>query len=122
MTEPNAAGRRIVRTGEAPFRPFDRYGKRVPGLTWLDVSYDDASGHGCFLVRFAPGARSLPHEHTGIEEFLVLEGELVDSDGSVFRRGDFVSFPPGSRHWSEAPGGCLIAIFLRGANRLIDDG
>ncbi len=52
----------------------------------------------------------------------MLEGELVDSDDSVFRPGDFVSFPPGSRHWLEAPVGCLIAVFLRGANRPIDDG
>lgn len=122
MNERNTPGRRIVSIAETQFAPYDRYGEAVPGLSWLNVSYDDETGHGTFLLRFAPGSRSLPHEHTGIEEFLVLEGTLVDDDGTVFSAGDFVSFAPGSRHASVAPEGCLIAVFLRGRNRLVDKG
>ncbi len=106
---------------ETAFVPYDRYGEAVPGLSWLNLSYDAETGHGSFLIRFEPGSRSLPHEHTGIEEFLVLEGQLVDDDGTIFRTGDFVSFGPGSRHSSMAPQGCLIAVFLRGHNRLIEE-
>ncbi|MGH6719807.1 MAG: cupin domain-containing protein, partial [Alphaproteobacteria bacterium] len=54
------------------------------------------------------------------EEFLVLDGELVDNDGTVFRTGDYVAFQPGTRHVSAAPGGCLLAVFMRGPNRLLD--
>ena len=112
--------RRIVTTGEAAFRSYDRYGQAIPGLTWLPLSPDsDADGGGCFMLRFAPGARSLPHEHSEIEEFMVLEGELEDCDGHVLKAGDFVSYAAGSRHASQSPNGCLILVFLRRGNRLL---
>jgi anti-sigma factor ChrR (cupin superfamily) len=62
-------------------------------------------------MRMLPGAATLPHVHPGFEDFLILEGELVDSDGAVFKAGDFVSYRPGTRHSSCAPRGCLIAVF-----------
>ncbi len=101
------------------FEPYDRYSQPVEGLSWVNVSWDAERSQGSFLLRFAPGAASLPHEHTGYEEFHVLEGELIDDDGTVFRAGDFVSFEPGSVHSSSSPGGCLLAVFMRGRNRLI---
>ncbi len=113
------AGRRVIPVHDTPFQPYDRFGETLPGLSWLNLSYDEETGHGSFLVRFEPGGSSPPHEHTGIEEFMVLEGGLVDSDGAVFSTGDFVSFAPGTRHFSTAPEGCLIVVFMRGPNRLI---
>ena len=113
--------RRVIATGEAPFRPYARFGEEVPGLTWLPLSRESADGGaGCFLIRFAPGAASQPHEHSEIEEFLVLEGALEDSDGRSLRAGDFVSYAAGSRHFSVAPGGCLIFVVLRARNRLLE--
>jgi hypothetical protein len=41
----------------------------------------------------------------------VLEGDLVDSDGTVFRPGDFVSYELGTHHNSWTEGGCLLAVF-----------
>ena len=122
MSSPTRADRRVIATGDAAFVPFDRYGEPIPGLSWLPISYREDSGQGCFLIRFEPGARSRPHEHTGFEEFVVLEGELIDNDGTVFRTGDFVSFEPGSRHFSHAPEGCLLAVFMRGINRPLGAG
>jgi hypothetical protein len=46
-----------------------------------------------------------------MEEFLVLEGDLVDSDGQVFTTGDFVSYRPGTHHNSWTETGCLLAVF-----------
>ncbi len=122
MSSPTRPDRRVVATGDAAFVPFDRYGEPIPKLSWLPISYDAESGQGSFLIRFEPGGRSLPHEHTGYEEFVVLEGELIDNDGAVFRTGDFVSFKPGSRHASHAPDGCLLAVFMRGVNRPLEAG
>ena len=122
MSSPTRADRRIVATGDAAFVPFDRYGEPIPKLSWLPISYDAESGQGSFLIRFEPGGRSLPHEHTGYEEFVVLEGALIDNDGAVFRAGDLVSFEPGSRHSSHAPDGCLLAVFMRGINRPLEAG
>ena len=64
-----------------------------------------------------PGARSLLHEHNGFEEFLMLEGELIDLDNKVFKKGDFVTFKPGSQHSSYTKEGCLILVFMRGINQ-----
>jgi len=41
----------------------------------------------------------------------ILEGDLVDSDGTRFGPGDFVSYAPGTHHSSRTEGGCLIAVF-----------
>lgn len=121
MTKNMSAPRRVVAVDEAALRPFDRYGKPIPKLKWLPISYDRETGQGSFLIRFEPGGRSLPHEHTGFEEFLVLEGDLKDADGTVFRKGDFVTFAPGSQHSSVSEKGCLLAVFMRGHNRLLEE-
>ena len=41
----------------------------------------------------------------------LLEGELIDSDGAVFKAGDFFSFTPGTRHSSRTETGCVLAVF-----------
>jgi quercetin dioxygenase-like cupin family protein len=109
--------RRITPTGAEHFRPDERYGRPLPGITRLPLSHDKASSDDVYLIRFAPGARSLPHEHAGPEEFLVLEGELVDSDGTVLKAGDFVHYDAGSKHHSVSPNGCLLLVILRQPNR-----
>ncbi|HXV24030.1 MAG TPA: cupin domain-containing protein [Alphaproteobacteria bacterium] len=112
---------RIVTSTESDgFRPYDRYGRVVEGLSWKPLRYDADAGTGSFLIRFASGAASLPHEHGGVEEFVVLDGYLVDADGRRLAAGEVVSFAPGSRHHSQAPEGCTLAVFLRGRNRLLE--
>ena len=111
--------RDIINIGKAQLRPHDRYGDPIPGLTWLPLDYDEAKGGGLYLVRFAAGARSLPHEHTQGEAFIVLEGRLIDSDGQELKAGEFIRYAPGSRHFSIAPEGCLLAVHLWGPGRLL---
>jgi quercetin dioxygenase-like cupin family protein len=106
-----AGARRVVRTAATPFQAYDMEGPVQPELGWLPVSYDAASGEGTYVMRMQPGAATIEHEHAGMEEFLVLEGELVDDDGTVFRTGDFVSYGPGTRHSSRTETGCLLAVF-----------
>jgi quercetin dioxygenase-like cupin family protein len=62
-------------------------------------------------MRMAPGAVTVPHRHPVMEYFLVLEGEPTDSDGTVFRAGNFVSYRPDSWHNSWTGPGCVIAVF-----------
>lgn len=111
MSIPERAGRRVVRSGEAPFRPYDMEGPRQDDMSYLPISYDQSTGNGCYLMRMQPGAVTIAHEHAGIEDFLVLEGELIDDDGAVFQPGDFVSYAAGTRHNSRTVTGCLIAVF-----------
>ena len=92
------------------------------GRAYCNISYDPQSGHGCYLLRMAPGASSAPHEHVGYEEFFMLDGELTDNDGTVYRRGDFVSLKPGSKYVSHTASGCTLAVFIRGGFRTLDEG
>ena len=112
--------RKITDLYNLKFEPFDNYGAVIPGMGWCKISYDrSAGGQGTYVLKMAPGAKSLPHEHSGYEEFLMLEGELNDSDGTVFKKGDFVTFKPGSQHSSYTKNGCLVLVFMRGINEPI---
>ena len=82
-----------------------------PEMSWLPVSFDRRSGNGSYLMRMEPGARTISHRHAGVEDFLILEGQLIESDGTVLEAGDFVSYEPGTRHNSWTRTGCLLAVF-----------
>ncbi|MDH3692651.1 MAG: cupin domain-containing protein [Gammaproteobacteria bacterium] len=112
--------RQIINTSPNRFRPYDRYGTANPDIDWLPLSGNAEEGYESFLIRMKPGGSSTPHEHTGFEEFLVLEGEMEDCDGTVMKAGDFVSYQPGSKHFSKSPKGCLLLVVLTGQNRAID--
>ncbi len=108
--ERKVAGRKVVRADSTAFLPYDLEGPLQPEIGWLPVSYDRAAGNGCYLMRMQPGAVTIAHDHAGMEDFVVLEGELIDDDGTVFRTGDFVSYSPGTRHNSRTDTGCLLAV------------
>ena len=112
--------RKITNLNDIEFIPFDNYGAVVPGMSWHKISYNrENSGQGTYVLKMEPGAKSLPHEHTGFEEFLMLDGELIDPDGKIFKKGDFISFKPGSKHSSRTINGCLVLVFMRGINQLL---
>lgn len=114
--------RQIINTGVGKFRPYDRYGDPIPGMSWIALSGELLNGEfECFLLRMEAGAQSRPHEHIGFEEFLVMEGELIDCDGTVYRSGDFVRLLPGSKHSSHTPDGCVLLVMLRGNNRPLSE-
>lgn len=105
------AGRQVVSIGTAAFLDYDLDGPMQAEISWLPVSYDRRRGTGCYLMRLQPGAVTVAHDHPVVEDFLMLEGELIDDDGLVFRAGDFVSYAPGTHHNSRTETGCLIAVF-----------
>lgn len=107
---------------QAKFETYSLQGTPQNDVTWCNLSYDHATGEGFFLIRFAPNGRSIAHEHVGFEEFVVLEGEITDSDGTTFRTGDCVSQPPGSKHYSTSAKGCVTAVFIRGGFRTLGEG
>jgi len=104
-------GRRVRNMRNESYLSYDLEGPVQPEMAWLPISFDRATGQGCYLMRMQPGAATIGHTHPGMEEFLVLEGELIDGDGTVFGAGDFVSYEPGTRHNSRTETGCLIAVF-----------
>ena len=108
--------RKITDIYNVDFLPFDRYGPIVPKMSWHKISFDEKTNFGSFIIKMEPGAKTTPHNHIGHEEFLVIEGEVIDADKTVFKKGDFVTFEPGSRHSSYTEIGALLMVFQRGIN------
>ena len=108
--------RKIINPLNVKFEPFDNYGAPIPGMSWHKISYNKETGQGSYILKMKPGAKSLPHKHANYEEFLVLDGELTDSDNTIFKKGDFITFKPGSSHSSHTKIGCLALVFLRARN------
>ena len=111
--------RKITNLDKLDFKPFDKYGEPIKGWYWHKISFDEKTNFGTYISKLEPGTKTIPHTHTGHEEFLILNGELVDSDGSIFKKGDFISYKPNSSHSSYTKKGCLILTFMRGHNNQI---
>lgn len=101
----------------------------VEGIAWtatrfkgIDVKIlmeDRATGLLTALTRFAPGAILPDHEHTEIEQTYVLEGSLIDGEGTA-KAGQYVWRPAGSRHDAHSPDGCVVLSFFLKPNKFFD--
>jgi len=111
--------RKIINPTKLKFTPFTNYGKQISGMSWYKISYDQNTGAGSYILKMAPGTRSLRHKHQNYEEFYVLEGELIDEDNTTFKKGDIISYKPGSEHSSFSKKGCLLLVFLRKKNKAL---
>ncbi len=116
-----AKHRKVSRVKGAAYEPMVIDNRVCDDVWWHNISFDEETGRGSYLMLFAPGGSSWPHEHLGMEEFFVLEGELVDNDGHVYAAGDFVSLDAGSRHFSTAPSGCKLIVTHHGLTRTLKD-
>ena len=86
---------------------------------WGKVLYkDDTTGAATVLFRFEPGAQAPMHEHTGLEQTYVIEGELEDHDG-ILTAGNFAVREAGSVHAASSKRGSLhIAFFSRPVRKI----
>ncbi len=81
----------------------------APGI-WVKRLYSSPSHpEHVALARWERGARCPHNEHIGGEEFLVLDGALIDEMGR-YPRGTWVRNPHGSVHTPLSPGGCLLLL------------
>ena len=49
----------------------------------------------------------------------MIDGELIDDDGKVFKKGDYIKFEKGTKHSSYSKTGCtLLVILYAGTNEL----
>jgi len=69
----------------------------APGIDFKMLYRDEASGTNSLLARLQPGICMPEHEHSGIEECYVIEGEITYGDLTV-RAGDYHFAPKGARH------------------------
>ena len=109
--------RKITNINQLKFKPFNKYGAPIKGWSWHKISFNKKTNFGTYISKLEPGTKTLEHIHSGFEEFLILQGELIDSDGQIFKKGDLITYGPNSKHSSYTKKGCLILTFTRGHNK-----
>ena len=100
--------RNVVNLYDSPYEAYDLEDEVQENIHLLNISYDRESATGWYVIRMEPGTATIAHEHQKLEEYLILEGELIESDDTVLKKGDFVRYPPGSYHNSRTKTGCLL--------------
>ena len=111
---------RVANIYSAEFKPFVYEDGAALGDGILQL--DDALplGVGFHVYRMPPGMTTRRHRHNGHEQFLILEGELVEADGTVFRKVDLVWFRDGTEHSSHSPQGCLLAVHIAALETVLE--
>ncbi|MBC8036489.1 MAG: cupin domain-containing protein [Rhizobiales bacterium] len=104
--------RRIANIYEAEFKPFVYPDGVALGDSVLQLDDTLPAGTGFHVYRMPAGMTTRPHRHNGHEQFLILDGELIENDGTVFRKGDLVWLRDGTEHCSRTPNGCLLAVHI----------
>jgi anti-sigma factor ChrR (cupin superfamily) len=86
----------------------------APGITCKLLATDASSKRVSMLVRLAPGVAYPPHQHAGVEELHLLDGELWIDDRKLYP-GDYNRAEPGTgdtRVWSETGCTCVLVTSL----------
>ncbi|MFT5506911.1 MAG: anti-sigma factor ChrR (cupin superfamily) [Gammaproteobacteria bacterium] len=78
----------------------------------LQLDSNQPPGVGFHVYKMEPGQTTVPHEHQGNEEFLLIEGDITDNDGTVYKIGDLVWMKSGTEHCSTTRNGCLLAVYI----------
>ncbi len=111
--------RRVVNVAGGAFKPFLKEDGTEGGGSVLQLDPSKPFGSGFHLYRMDPGTKSTAHEHMGLEQFYVVEGELIDNDGTVYRTGDLVCLDKGTEHYSVSPEGCLLVVHIEAPEKAI---
>ena len=120
MRDITEADRKVANIHEAAFQPFVYPDGVALGDAVLQLDSGVPLGTGFHVYRMPAGMATRGHRHNGHEQFLILEGELHESDGRVLKAGDLVFYRDGSEHNSFTPHGCLLAVHIAGPEVTLD--
>ncbi len=120
MTPINPTDRKIANIHTADYTGFAYPDGTMLGDMVLQLDGSKELGVGFHVYRMPPGMTTRGHRHNGHEQFLILEGELHESDGTILRAGDLVFYRDGTEHHSFTPNGCLLAVHIAGPETLVD--
>ena len=113
--KPVEKNERVVKNiHQAEFEPFVNESGGGEGSV-LQLNRSKAPGVGFHVYKMEAGCRTTPHEHSGDEEFLVISGEAVDNDGTVYREGDLILMKKGTQHSTYTEKGCIMAVYIETA-------
>jgi quercetin dioxygenase-like cupin family protein len=82
---------------------------RMPGVEVVVLFNDTVSRMRSLLVKVDAGIVYPLHQHHGIEEIYMLEGEL-DLLGEIYLAGDYIRSAPNSCHAPSTNTGCMFLI------------
>ena len=103
-------------TGEEPVGPASpgwaepEWEEAAPGISCKLLATDTEKSRVSMLVRLAPGVAYPPHQHAGVEELYLLDGELMIDDKRLYP-GDYNRAEAGTadqRVWSETGCTCVL--------------
>lgn len=106
---------------DAEYTPYESEVGIETGTYFIQLNPGAERDVGFYIYRMEPGSRSTPHRHGGAEEFLIIQGELIDNDGTVYKAGDVVWLAGGTEHTSHTKTGCLIAVYAEAAEQAPED-
>jgi anti-sigma factor ChrR (cupin superfamily) len=116
----NPADRKIANIHSTTFTHFVYPDGAALGDSILQLDEGRELGVGFHVYRMPAGMTTRGHRHNGHEQFLILEGELHESDGTILRAGDLVFYRDGTEHNSHTPNGCLLAVHIAGPEIVVD--
>jgi anti-sigma factor ChrR (cupin superfamily) len=82
---------------------------RMKGVEVVVLFVDEVNRTRHLLVKAAAGVVYPLHQHAGIEEIFMLEGELIIND-EVYLAGDYIRSYPNSIHAPSTKTGCMFLI------------
>jgi anti-sigma factor ChrR (cupin superfamily) len=82
---------------------------RIEGVECALLFLDSVNRMRSMIVKAAAGVVYPLHQHQGIEEIYMLEGEL-EIDGQVYLAGDYIRSYPNSIHAPSTSNGCMFLI------------
>ncbi len=68
-----------------------------PGVEWKILHVDQVCGQRSLLLKLAPGACYPAHDHSGVEECMIIEGDMIIGDLQL-HAGDYHVAQAGTRH------------------------
>jgi anti-sigma factor ChrR (cupin superfamily) len=96
----------VLRFGELRFRPTG-----IPGVTAHTLLADKKNNRRTLILKMEPGSALPDHTHSGMEEVLVLEGDLSIA-GRLLQARDYIRVAEGVRHGQPvSPSGCIALVF-----------
>ncbi len=82
----------------------------VPGVRSRNLFVDRELNRVTLLLKLEPGVVFPDHEHPGVEECLILEGDL-ELAGKTLHRSDYIRIPKGGQHGvPRTRSGCVLLV------------
>jgi anti-sigma factor ChrR (cupin superfamily) len=101
---PSAPEMFALRSGDLQWKPH-----RMAGVEVAVLFLDSVNRIQNLVVKAAAGVIYPIHQHRGIEEIYMLEGELV-INGEIYLAGDYIRSYPNSIHAPSTSTGCMFLI------------